>query len=76
MLSVVSDLAARASKSSSTTRGMTPHFSGATATVAVASPASPLPMVYVLPLPVWPYAKTVALYPFMQPATSGAHASS
>lgn len=39
-----------------TTLGMTPIFSSSLRSY-------PLPIVYVFPDPVWPYAKTVALYP-------------
>ena len=48
------------------TRGITPTSSSARALNAAD------PIVYVLPLPVWPYANTVALYPSKHASTKGA----
>ena len=58
-----SESAAMFEKSAFMTRGMTP---------SVAPPGSyAVPMVCVLPEPVWPYASTVALYPESSPFTRG-----
>jgi hypothetical protein len=53
-------------------RGISPSFSlNSPLDLSNASPCDSEPIVYVFPDPVWPYATTVALYPFKKASKSG-----
>ena len=59
-----------------TALGTIPADSGGDAFLALAANPSPPSMVYVLPVPVWPYAKIVQLNPRRTSSTTGRTASS